>query len=352
MHGPWLLFALIGAALTIMLAYTSIGLSSVVILLFEAASILLVLMVGVVVLAKGGYAHQGISAAGFRPDGVGLSVLALGVVGVFGQFSGFEGAATLGEEARRATRTIPAAIVGSLILSAAVYIFATWVVYTAYPSAADVASDPAPLVHVAASYLNPGVGTAVNAAGVISAFGAQLACVNAASRLLYALGREMTGTAGRSALTRISRRSRAPIGALAVVATASVATVLSFAAERTAARAATLIVQYGSYLMLTVYLLTVVAALVVAARRRRGVVPLVVLGVGALLLGYILYRTFDPLPEPPFARIVLAAALSLLAGIAVALVPGLRRRLRRSPLLRVATGSASDQPAASELSLR
>jgi peptidoglycan/LPS O-acetylase OafA/YrhL len=104
--------------------------------------------------------------------------------------------------------------------------------------------------------------------------------------------------------------------------------------------------------MLTVYLLTVVAALVFAARLRRGVVPLVVLGVGALLLGYVLYRTFDPLPEPPFARIALAAALSLLAGIAVALVPELRRRPRRSPLLRVATGSASDQPAASELSLR
>jgi amino acid transporter len=58
------------------------------------------------------------------------------VTAVFGQFSGFEGAAILGEEARRSTRVNPAAIAWSLIASAAVYIFFTWIVYTAYPGPA------------------------------------------------------------------------------------------------------------------------------------------------------------------------------------------------------------------------
>ena len=337
LHAPWMVFALVGAALSGWLAYRSISLSSIVILVCEAAAILLVLVVGVVVLAKGGYAHHGVSTAAFSPHGAQPSVLVLGVVAVFGQFSGFEGAATLGDEARHSTRTVPVAIAGSLLLSAAVYIFVTWSVYAAYPSPAAVAADPAPLVHVASRYLSPALGTAVNAAGVISAFGAQLACVNAASRLLYALTRDLGGS--DHPLARTSRRHRSPVGALAVVGPVSVLALLGFGAEPTAARAATLLIQYGSYLIIVGYLLTVVAAVVWVWRHRRSPIPLAVLTTGVLVLGYIVFATFDPLPDPPFAQIALVALLSLVAGVVAASVPRVRRRLGGSPLLNV-TGTA------------
>ncbi len=124
-------------------AYVSFGLSSIVILLCEGLAIALIAVVGIVVLAHGGYHHRAFSAAPFRTHGIAFSILGLGVVNAFGGFSGFEGAATLGEESARLQRAIPAAVASSLLLSAGVYIVFTWIVDNAYASPAALASDPA-----------------------------------------------------------------------------------------------------------------------------------------------------------------------------------------------------------------
>ena len=332
-HVGWVWPGLAGATLALGLACMSIGFSSVVILACEGASILLISAVAAAVLAAGGYHHHGLTAAPFSPHGVSLSVLALGVTAAFGQFSGFEGAATLGEEARHSTRTIPAAIAWSLAGAAAVYIFFTWIVYTAYPGAPAVAAAPAPLVHVAGVYLGSWAGVAVSAAGLVSAFGAQLACLNAAARLLLALGRE-TGCA-RGFLTRTWRRHGSPAGALTLVGAVSTAALLAFGSEHAATRAATLIIQYGAYLILAAYLMTVAAALAWTWRTRRRPLPLAILTAGASVLAYVVYRTFAPFPAAPFSWVVLAATASTVAGAAVLLVPGLLTRMRRSRLLAV-----------------
>src|SRR5258708_27630350 len=132
-----------------------------------------------------------------------------------------------------------------------------------------------------------GVGAAGKAGGVGSACAAQLACVNAASRLLYALARALGGS--DHPLARTSRRHRSPVGALAVVGPVSVLALLGFGAEPTAARAATLLIQYGSYLIIVGYLLTVVAAVVWVWRHPRSPLPLAVLTTGVLVLGYIVF---------------------------------------------------------------
>jgi amino acid transporter len=343
-HVGWVWLGLAGAALALALAYTSIGFSSLVILAAEGAAVALITVVAIAVLAAGGYHHHGLSAAPFTPHGVSLSVLALGVTAAFGQFSGFESAATLGEEARRATRTIPAAIGWSLAGAAAIYIFFTWIVYSAYPGPAAVAADPAPLVHIADAYLGGWVGTAVNTAGLISAFGAQLACLNAAARLAFALGRETGGAS--SFLTRTWRRHSSPAGALTVVGAVSVAALLGFASEPAATRAATLIIQFGAYLILAAYLMTVIAALAWTWRTRRRPLPLAILAVGAAVLGYVLYRTFAPFPPAPFGWVALASAAIAAAGAAILLTPGLLPRLRHSPLLAVTAAAARHSPQA------
>ncbi len=342
LHLGWVWLGLAGAALG--LAFASIGFSSLVILACEGAAVALITAVAVAVLASGGYHHHGITAAPFSPHGVSLAVLALGVTAVFGQFSGFEGAATLGEEARRSTRVIPAAIAWSLIGSAAVYIFFTWIVYTAYPGPAAIAASPAPLVHVAGVYLGSGVGLAVNAAGLVSAFGAQLACLTAAARLAFALGRETSGGRAGAFLTRTWPRYGSPAGALTVTGAVSAAALLGFGFEHTATRAATLIIQYGAYLILVTYLMTVIAALAWTWRTRRRPLPLAILTTGAAVLGYVLYRTFAPFPAAPFGWVALAAAGSALAGAAILLTPGLLTRMRSSRLLAV-TATAGAPPA-------
>jgi amino acid transporter len=332
-HVGWVWLGLAGAVLALALAYTAIGFSSLVVLACEGAAVALITVVGIAVLAAGGYHHHGVTSAPFTPHNVSLSVLALGVTAAFGQFSGFESAAALGEEARRSTRTIPAAVGWSLVGAAAIYIFFTWIVYSAYRNPAAVAADPAPLVHIADLYLGSAVGTAVNVAGLISAFGAQLACLNAGARLLFALGREISGPDGASVLTRTWRRYSSPAGALTVTGAVSVAALLAFGFERTATRAATLIIQYGAYLILAAYLMTVTAALAWTWRTRRRPLPLAILTAGVFILGYVLYRTFAPFPAAPFSWVVLAAVASAAAGAAILFTPGLLARMRRSRLL-------------------
>jgi amino acid transporter len=292
-------------------------------------------VVGVVVLLSGGAGHHSaVSAAPFGLHGVTLGVLGLGVVNAFGAFSGFEGAATLGEESRRPTQAIPAAIVWSLVGAGLTYIVFTWIADNAYPDAAVLAAAPAPFVHLATVDIGPAMGKVINAAGVISAFGAQLACINAANRLLFALARDVNGTGRGRFLTRTDRRFASPVGALTVTGTVSLAALLAFSFEATAVRALTLIVEFGAYLIIAAYLLTVVAALAWTWRRDRRLVPLVVLAVGVAVLGYVLYDTFVPFPPAPFDWVITAAAGSVALGLVFPLLPRVHRRLAGSPLLR------------------
>ncbi len=69
-------------------------------------------------------------------------------------------------------------------------------------------------------------------------------------------------------------------------------------------------------------------------RRGRRPIPLIVLSLGILVLGYVLRDTFSPLPAGPFRVVALAALASLLAGILFALIPAVHRRLGSSALLR------------------
>lgn len=341
-HVGWVVLAVVGWALTMVFAYVSFGLSSIVILVCEGLAIVLITVVGIAVLAHGGYHHHAFSAAPFRAHGIAFSILGLGVVSAFGGLSGFEGAATLGEESTHSQRTIPAAVASSLVLSAGVYIVFAWIVNNAYATPSALAADPAPLVHLARIDVGSAMGKLVNAAGVISAFGAQLACINAANRLLFAIGREVgDGRRRRNLLVRTSARHGSPIGALLVTGSVSLAALLAFSFEPTAIRALTYIIQFGAYLVLGVYLLTVVAAIVLVWRHGRRPIPLLILGLGVAVLVYVLRDTFVPLPAGPFRWVALAAAGSMAAGIAFALIPAVRRRLDSSRLLRAVAGDRS-----------
>ncbi len=90
--------------------------------------------------------------------------------------------------------------------------------------------------------------------------------------------------------------------------------------------------------------MTVIAALAWTWRTQRRPLPLAILAAGAIILGYVLYRTFAPFPAAPFSWVVLAAAASVAAGAAILLTPGLLPRMRRSRLLAVTTAAARPRP--------
>lgn len=106
-----------------------------------------------------------------------------GVVLSFSSFSGFEAAATLGEETRQPRLLIPLAIAVSLAVVATFDIGVTAVVANAYPGVGQLAAAQVPLVTVTDRSAAHWMGTLVNFGAVVSAFGVCLACVVGADRI-------------------------------------------------------------------------------------------------------------------------------------------------------------------------
>jgi len=340
---PWPIFAIAVWALALALAYRAIRVSSVVAFTVEAVALGLVAIVAVVVVVHGGYHGMSLSATPFTPHGLGFTAISLGIIFAFTGFSGFEVAATLGEESSRPTRVVPIAIVSALLISGGVYTALAWVETVAFPNAQALIGSGVPLVHVARSYVSPGMGIVINVAILASGLGAPLACVNGATRLLFALSRDGFGPR-RLAMTHPVHDS--PVGALAVVGVLSLVAFLPLLGG-SPLTAFFDIATYGADLIIVVYLMTVIAALVWSVRRRRGLpVRLVVLGAGAVVLGYILKSTVYPVPEFPLNLLIYLAGATIVAGLAIlGLLPGLRRRLARSPLFTVHS-AAADMPGA------
>src|SRR5262249_47935674 len=112
-----ILFAAVAVVLALILASIPAKGGTNVLLVVEAATVALILVVTVVVLVKV-IGHSAPGGAHFTMSvftlgsGTGVSALFLGVVFGFLSFAGFEAAATLGEETRNPSRDIPRAILG------------------------------------------------------------------------------------------------------------------------------------------------------------------------------------------------------------------------------------------------
>jgi amino acid transporter len=342
----WPLFAAGLWLVTIVLTRYSIRLSTALIFVLEAVSLILVAVVAVAVLARGGFHGTSVGSLGsdpISPAEIPVGMLGLGVVFAFTGFSGFEVAATLGEESRLPRRIIPAAMVTALIVSGLIYTVMSYVETVAYPSPAALAAaadQGVPLASIADRFLTPGFGTVILVAAVISGFGAQLATVNGAVRLLFAIGRSGLGPAP---LARVHPVHRTPTVALAVVAVVTLAAVgaLWF---RTPLDAFADLATYGADLIIVAYLATIVAAGVWTVRHRRDrprrviLLRIGVLAVGLAAIVYVIKATVWPLPTEEAPRLyLLAAAVTIALGAVIAAgfrlaAPG---RLRRADLFGV-----------------
>ncbi len=334
LHLPWQIYALAAFVLVVVLAYMDIKISSTVILLLEGISMALVTVVAIIILAKGGYHGHAFSPAPFHPDGTSLAVLGLGVVYSFSSFSGFEAAATLGEESARPRRMIPMAVALSLIVVAIYEIGITAVVTNAYPNTKLLAASAVPLVSVTDHFVASWVGTLVNFGAVVSSFGAALASANGASRMLFALGRDGLGP---RMLARVSTRTGSPVGALSFVAVASLAFLAGFL-RRSATQAVAIILTYGADLILAAYTLVMIAAIIYTVKHRMRRVTTAILLVGLGILLYVVKDTFVPFPAAPYSWDAYGAMATLAVGVLLpVLSPRLRQGIRQSPLLKMGT---------------
>ena len=136
-------------------------------------------------------------------------------------FAGFEAAAALGEEARNTRRSVPASIIGIVIMTGVFYLLVVlaeaWAI--GRPGIPGFIAQPSPLGYLTSRYWSPSAVWVVDLVVVLTGLGFVIAASNAAVRVLFAMGREQ---ALPRPLTRLSRR-HTPVVAIACVAVLTLA---------------------------------------------------------------------------------------------------------------------------------
>jgi amino acid transporter len=296
----WAWPALVTAVLVWVLGTRDISLSTRTTLVIEGLSILVIVVLAVIVVARGG--DNGLTAKPFLPGSGGLSAVGLASVFAFLSFAGFEGAATLGEETANPTRSIPRAIAGAVFAAGIFYVIISYVQSIGFGMSDDgvkkFASSSAPLADLSTRFVGTPMAVAIMAGATVSALACTLAGATAGARMLLTLGRDGLLP---SRLARVDDRHGAPTTAMTTSVVVVVVAVLGFAIAGTAGSAVFgYLGTIGVLSLLLVYLVTQVGAIRLfgSTGRWRGakfVVPVLAI----LLLGYTLYANVYPVPAPP-----------------------------------------------------
>ena len=169
------------------LAYNSIQFSTILMLVFEGVSVALIVMLAFLALAKTGVADT----AQFHPAaGHGLKDIGLGVVVAIFSLVGFECATAFGEEARNPLKTIPRAVIASLLLTGAFFIFITYVeTHALANNVPSLDKLDAPLTTLSENLGVKWMGVLISVGAMISFFALALSCLNAGARVLFTMGR-------------------------------------------------------------------------------------------------------------------------------------------------------------------
>jgi APA family basic amino acid/polyamine antiporter len=184
-------------------------------------AIIIALGVGALVFAQGDWAHFALAGHGGLCEGVsgaaqgGSAGFAAAMLGALWAYNGWNEMTFVSGEVKNPERNIPRALVGGMIICAALYIFVN-TVYFYVLTPGEVANVPAAssvAAVVAERFLGPIAVSLIAAAMLSSTFGALHISTMANSRVPYAMAHD--GLFPR-ALARVSSRTRVPVRALAV----------------------------------------------------------------------------------------------------------------------------------------
>jgi amino acid transporter len=163
-------------------AYRDVKLSAELMLWIEIASVSLILIVLMFMLARFGL-H--IDLDQLRLKGVSVSALGPALVLSIFSFVGFESATTLGSEAREPLRTIPRAVLQCAILAGAFFMLCSYSEVLGFRGESGRLSDSTSPLHLLAAKagISP-LGMAIDCGAFVSMFACVLACTTAAARVL------------------------------------------------------------------------------------------------------------------------------------------------------------------------
>jgi amino acid transporter len=188
----WTFWAALSLAIVGIVGYREITLGARLLSVLLTLEVLILTALAIAVFRPGSGAT--VTLTSFSLSGIFSGSLGIGLMFAFVSFLGFESAAIYTEEAREAHVTVSRALVAAVLFIAVFYAIAMWSVVVAFGDdkvLAAAAENPGTLVFRAfAQYTTPAFIVAVEFLMMTSALAATIALHNAASRYLFALGRE------------------------------------------------------------------------------------------------------------------------------------------------------------------
>ncbi len=188
----WLIVSIASILVSTFLASRNMQLSGRAMVALQGVSLIAILTLALRILGKTAGSHT-LSLRPFAPSAAhhGWAGVGYGIVFAVLSFAGFEGAATLGEETNHPRRNVPIALIGTLLISGALYVLVSYAQVLGYglENVQALAADSAPLDTLAVRYASKGYAVALDAAAALGSFACVIASISAAGRMLFALGR-------------------------------------------------------------------------------------------------------------------------------------------------------------------
>lgn len=277
-------------------AYKDMQLSSILMMILEGLSVALILLLAVVVLFHVGVVDQ----SQLSLQGASFSGMSLGVVICIFSLVGFEAPTAFGEEAKNPLKTIPRAVICSLLLTGLFFVIVSYSEVAGLSNHTPTLDKISAPLNELADLVQLGFLKAPILLGAMTGFfSLALSCLSAGARILYPMGQHGLF---HTALGRTHHRNRTPhiavnFLAILMLAVPTLMTLLGVAVTDAFGYVGTL----GAFGFLAAYFLISIAAPVYLYRKgwlRPGHIFLSVAAVLFLLVPTI--GSVYPMPQYPF----------------------------------------------------
>lgn len=220
---PFWVISLVAVALIFMVNHLGVHITTRAQLTLSALSVIPLLILAVAIIAKGG--NNGNTLQVFNPASVPVVPTSVPSAGLFAGilfaitlFIGFETSASLGEETTNPQRSIPRAVICTVLITATFYMLIIYASDIGFglANSAKWASDPSPLDTLATRYVGSWLAMLVDIAVLFDALAVMSAFMVTTSRGWFALARHKLLP---SQLAHISSRYHTPLGGNLLVVT-------------------------------------------------------------------------------------------------------------------------------------
>ena len=263
----------------------------------EAFSLTAILILACTVLVHVNAHHLwSIAPFSLRAAPHGLSSLGYGMVFAILSVAGFEGATTLSEETADPRRTVPRAMLATVLGSGVFFVFVSYATVLGFglDRMGALATAQAPLDDLARVSIGWGFAGVLDCANAISAFSSILGALTGATRLAFALGRGGLSTRLATIDPRHDTPARAVLLCTALILIPLCICLLWISAADYYGYLSTI----ATLAMILVYASVTIAEAVEAARLRK--IAWCLLGIsGTLGLSWALLCSILPVPPPP-----------------------------------------------------